>query len=112
VQIIDVATHQSVATIALPQVVGAMVVDPATSRIFVAGQVLGVSARPNLIPAGVTVIDIATRSVVTTVPPTSAQSFTIRRDNLVLNQVAGAVYARDANATYSIDTGDLSDRGT
>ncbi len=109
VVVMDTRTHQSLGVIDLQQFGGALVVDPDGSRVYVSGNVLGDSARPNsLPPAGVAVIDTATRTVVATLPPQSNLIYTVGLHSLSLNPLNGKLYALDALTMSEIDTGSYS----
>jgi len=101
---IDTATQGIVATVALDQLPKALVVDPAGERVYVSGQVTASPARPTqLVPAGVDVIDAATRTVVATIPPVSPAPYVVSPGSLVLNAATAAVWAMDSSGVYAID---------
>lgn len=113
VVVVDTRTHQSVAVIELQQAGGALVVDPDGSQVYVSGNVLGSTARPNFVPpAGVAVIDTATRTVVATIPPRSNLAYPVSSDALSLNPRTGALYAIDAVSLSEIDTRTYAVRAT
>lgn len=106
VVVVDTRTHQSVAEIELQQYGGALVVDPDGAHVYVSGSVLGSTGRPNTAPpAGVAVIDTATRTVVATIPPQSDLPYP---GALSLNSLTGKLYAMDAVTMSEIDTASYS----